>query len=149
MENDLALIELSNKGGNIRKCYLKKFNNWYSADTKNADSFYKTRVQLIPGGVGSADHSYNISFVSSDGRAINTSNLFFNSSAQRSKYILAQNDSLTITYDLKTETGGIIRKTYKFHGNKYHIDSDIEMTNMNDIISNNNYDIVWNNGLRF
>ncbi len=149
IENDLALIELSNKGGNIRKCYLKKFNNWYSADSKNSDNFYKTRVQLIPRGVGSADHSYNISFVSSDGRAINTSSLYFNSSAQRSKYILRQNDSLTITYSLKTETGGIISKIYKFHGNKYHIDSDIEMTNMNDIISNNNYDIVWNNGLRF
>jgi YidC/Oxa1 family membrane protein insertase len=57
IENDLVLIELSNKGGNIRKCYLKKFNNWYSADSKNSASFYKTRVQLIPQGVGSADHS--------------------------------------------------------------------------------------------
>jgi len=149
VENDLAIIELSNKGGSIRKCYLKKFNNWYSSDKKDTMNLYGTRVQLIPGGKDSEGHSYNISFVSSDGKAIKTSRLFFNSSARKSKYFLTGNDSLTITYSLKTETGGIINKIYKFYGNKYSIGSDIEMTNMNDIISNNAYDIVWDNGLRF
>ncbi len=149
IETDLAVIELSSKGGNIRKYYLKEFNNWYSADKKDEGSIYKSKVQLIPRGQESIENSYNISFVSSDGRAINTADLFFNTSSRRSKYILIKNDSITITYSLKTETGGIIDKKYQFHGNKYHIDSDIELTNMNDIISNNAYDIVWNNGIRF
>src|SRR5690606_28151276 len=31
IETELARFELSNKGGNFKKIFLKKFNNWYSA----------------------------------------------------------------------------------------------------------------------
>lgn len=34
IETDLARFELSNKGGNFKKIFLKKFNNWYTADKK-------------------------------------------------------------------------------------------------------------------
>ncbi len=29
VENDVAIIELSTRGGNIHKVFLKNFNNWY------------------------------------------------------------------------------------------------------------------------
>jgi YidC/Oxa1 family membrane protein insertase len=149
VETDLAIIELSSKGGNIRKYYLKKFDNWYSADKKDKGSIYTSKVQLILREKDLQENSYNISFVSSDGRAINTADLHFNPSTSRSKFLLTKDDSATIEYAYKTENGGIINKKYQFYSNKYHIDSDIEMTNMNNIISNNAYDIVWNNGIRF
>lgn len=149
VETDLAVIEISSKGGNIRKYYLKNFNNWYSAEKKDNGNLYKSKVQLIPRGQDSMNGSYDISFVSSDGKAINTAELFFTPSSFKSEYILTKNDSLTIVYSLKTESGGTIIKKFKFHGNKYSIDSDIEMKNMNGIISNNAYDLVWNNGIRF
>src|SRR3970040_1666208 len=45
IENDVAVIEISTRGANFRKYFLKEFKNWYSA---NADSInYKTMVQLI------------------------------------------------------------------------------------------------------
>ncbi|HDZ58860.1 MAG TPA: membrane protein insertase YidC, partial [Ignavibacteriales bacterium] len=40
-------------------------------------------------------------------------------------------------------------KRYIFYGNKYEIRSEIELINMNNVISNNTYDLVWSNGLRF
>ncbi|MFB3056290.1 MAG: membrane protein insertase YidC, partial [Ignavibacteriaceae bacterium] len=42
-----------------------------------------------------------------------------------------------------------IVKTYTFRGSGYEIESDIELVGMNNFISNNEYDLVWNNGIRF
>src|SRR5665647_1862868 len=46
IENDNLLLEFSTKGGNLRKAYLKKFNNWYSIKDTSSN-IYKTKVQLI------------------------------------------------------------------------------------------------------
>ena len=69
IETDLAIYELSTKGGNFHKVFLKKFNNWYSADVNGEENFYKTSVQLVNNSIGNA---YNISFISNEGKAINT-----------------------------------------------------------------------------
>ena len=49
IENDLVKMEISTRGANIKKYYLKKYHNWYSAGAKDdtADNFYETHVQLI------------------------------------------------------------------------------------------------------
>ncbi|MCU0332248.1 MAG: hypothetical protein MUC75_02620 [Ignavibacteriaceae bacterium] len=47
IETDLAIYELSTKGGNFHKVFLKKFNNWYSAGVNGEGNFYKTSVQLV------------------------------------------------------------------------------------------------------
>jgi YidC/Oxa1 family membrane protein insertase len=146
VENQCAIIELSSNGGNIRKYYLKEFKNWYSAKDNGTENFYRTSVQLINFSRGNA---YNLSFVTSDGKAINTSDFPFKSSSNKSRYSLSKNDSVTITYSLKTKTGGELKKTYTFYGNKYHIKSDIELIGFNDLISNNAYDLVWDSGIRF
>jgi YidC/Oxa1 family membrane protein insertase len=146
VENDLVLMEISTKGANIRKYYLKKYNNWYSAYSDSDANFYKTHVQLIDYSKGD---SYNLSFITSDGKAINTGDLVFNSDVNKSKYKISENDSLVITFKLHALDNSYIEKKFTFYGNKYSFNSEIDLVNMTNLISNNSYDLVWNNGLRF
>jgi len=145
IENDVFIVELSNHGGNIRKVYLKKFRNWYSINDDEED-YYKNSVQLINHSKGNA---YDISFVSSDGRAINTADFVFISNKSARKYVVSEGDSLVIKYTVTFEEGKEIVKTYNFKSGNYEIKSDIEFIGMNNLVSNNAYDLVWNNGLRF
>ena len=144
IETQLARFELSNKGANFRKIYLSKFKNWYSAN-KNGETNYNDYVQLINYTKGG---SYDVSFVSIDGRGINTKDITFNSDKSAGKYKINENDSLTINYSFEIESGKILTKTYTFFGSKYEIKSKISFAGFNDLISNNSYDLVWSNGIR-
>ncbi|MEJ2613857.1 MAG: membrane protein insertase YidC, partial [Ignavibacteriaceae bacterium] len=98
LENDLVRMEFSTHGGNIVKYYLKKFNNWYSAGIESdSTNFYQTHVQLIKASKGG---DYDLSFVSVDGKAINTANLDFNVSLSKPVYKVTGNDSVIVTFTL-------------------------------------------------
>lgn len=143
IENDVSVVEISTRGANIRKYFLREFNNWYSAKADSVN--YNTMVQLIN---YSRENGYDLAFVTADGKAINTGGLYFKTDAKKSHYELSNTDSITLEFTLATETGGEIKKTYTFFGNKYNIVSDIELVNMNNVIGNNAYDIVWDSGIR-
>ncbi|MBT8378010.1 MAG: membrane protein insertase YidC [Ignavibacteria bacterium] len=145
IETDLAIYELSTLGGNFHKVYLKEFNNWYSAGESDNGSYYKNAIQLINYSVGNA---YDLSFITTDGKKIDTKKLNFTSKPD-SKYILGEDDSLEIEFKLMLEGGRSIVKKYKFYSDLYTIESNIELINMNGLISNNSYDIVWGSGIRF
>ena len=146
VENDVFIIEFSNKGGNIHKVFLKKFKNWYSINDNNEEDYYKTRVQLINYSKGNA---YDLSFVSVDGKAVNTADYFFESNIPSGTYQVSGDDSLKLEFSLKIEEGKEILKRFIIRKNSYEIGSDIELIGMGNLISNNAYDLVWNNGLRF
>ena len=145
VENEKFLLEFSTRGGNLRKAFLKKFNNWYSIKDTSSD-IYKTKVQLINYSKGG---TYDLSFITSDGKAINTSSLDFATDAINPYYKVTGNDSLVVDFKLTVSDGKFIDKKFTFYGNKYNIGSDIEFTGMNSLISNNSYDLVWSNGIRF
>lgn len=145
IENEVFIVELSNIGGNIHKVFLKDFNNWYSINDKS-DDYYKKSVQLINYLRG---NTYNLSFVSTDGKAINTGDYTFTSDKASGKYQINGNDSIVIRFTWKVGEGKEIIKSYKFYGSNYEIGSKIELSGMQDVISNNAYDLVWDNGLRF
>jgi len=144
IENDVAVIELSSRGGNIHKYFLKKFRNWYSAGTDSVN--YKTMVQLINYSGGSA---YDLAFVTTDGKAINTGKMIFNFAPLKTNYKLTGKDSLTIEFYVNTSEGGTLKKIYTFYGDRYSTLSNIQMIKMNNVVSNNAYDVVWDNGIRF
>ena len=147
LENDLVKMEFSTHGGNILKYYLKKFHNWYSAGVENdSANFYQTHVQLIKASKGG---DYDLSFVSIDGKAINTANLDFDVKLNKPVYKLTGNDSVIVTFTLNISENKYIKKIYVFYGDKYSLKSEIELRGMNNIISNNTYDLVWDNGIRF
>ncbi len=93
--------------------------------------------------------SYDLAFVSADGKAINTGDLYFTTDARKSKYKISGKDSTTILFKLSAGNGKYINKIFTFYGNKYSINSSIELVGMNNLISNNTYDLVWGNGIRF
>ena len=145
VETDLAIYELSTKGGNFHKVFLKKFNNWYSAGVNGEENFYKTSVQLVNNSIGNA---YNISFISNEGKAINTGLLNFETSAQ-SKYHLTAEDTLLIRFQMELSPNRAIEKIYLFKANTYLIKSDIDFIGFNGLITDNTYDISWESGIRF
>lgn len=144
IENDVAIIELSTKGGNIHKVFLKKFNNWYSRG-ENGENYYKNGVQLINYSLGNA---YDLSFVTTDGKAVNTGDYIFETDARKSKLLLSDRDSLTITFTLNFTEGRYIQKQYVFYKNSYQLRSNIDLVGMNNMISNSTYDVVWETGIR-
>ncbi|HMN47946.1 MAG TPA: membrane protein insertase YidC [Ignavibacteriaceae bacterium] len=145
VQTDLVRIEFSNKGANFRRIYLSKFNNWYSPHESGDESYIEKHVQLLNYSKGG---SYDLSFVSVDGKGVNTKDLFFNCDKPQSKYRIETNDSLVINYKFEPEPGKYILKSYTFYGNSYEIKSKITFVGFDNFISNNSYDLIWENGIR-
>jgi YidC/Oxa1 family membrane protein insertase len=144
IETQLARFELSNKGANFRKIFLSKFKNWYSAN-KNGKTNFSDYVQLIDYKKGG---SYDISFVSTEGRGINTKEITFTADKPGGTYKISKNDSLIVNYSFELEPGKTLTKSYTFYGSMYEVKSKITFSGFNNIISNNSYDLVWSNGIR-
>ncbi len=144
IETDLAIYELSTKGGNFHKIFLKKFNNWYSAGIDGNGNYYNTSVQLIN---YSLSNVYNISFISTEGKAVNTNNLNFITSPQ-SKHTITGKDTLLINFRMEIGPDRAIQKSYLFNAGTYLIKSDIVFLGFNGLITDNTYDITWESGIR-
>ena len=145
IETDLAIYELSTRGGNFHRIFLKEFNNWYSAGATDTDNYYKNSVQLINNSSGNA---YNISFISAEGKAINTSSLNFTTRPE-SRHTLKENDTLFIVFRMELDQNRAIEKKYLFKAGTYLIKSDIEFIGFSGLMTDNTYDIAWESGIRF
>lgn len=145
VENDLVKLELTTNGAKIKRYFLKEYQTWYA----NEDSidFYRNHVQLVNTKADNGD--LNIVFVTKDGKLLNTSNAAFNSDKNQSYYKLGAKDSLEINFTLNVESNRSIQKNFVFKGNDYSFRCDIVLNNMNDVISNYRYDLVWANGINF
>jgi len=143
IETDLAIYELSTMGGNFHKVFLKKFNNWYSAGV--IGDTYNTAVQLVNNSISNA---YNISFISAEGKAVNTGRLNFKTTDQ-SRYLLTDQDTLSIKFRMELDQNRAIEKKYLFGAGTYLIKSDIEFIGFRGLITDNTYDVAWESGIRF
>ncbi len=146
VENNLTKIELTTNGGDIKKYYLKKFKNWYSIGQSDTN-FYDSHVQLI--NYSTRGGGPDLAFISSDGKSINTSNLAFEPSLKNSDYKVSKNDSLRLSFTYNIGPNQYIRKNFTFYGDKYDMKYSVELVGMNNIISNDDYDITWRQGVRF
>jgi YidC/Oxa1 family membrane protein insertase len=146
IETDLVKLEMTSKGARIRKYYLKKYGTWYRYDIQDTSNFYDRHVQLVNPGKGG---DFNIIFVTKEGKLVNTSALDFNSNLKNHYYKISGTDSLQCVYEFKTPDNRFIRKNFVFYANDYATRVDVELENMNDIISSFRYDVVWSNGINF
>jgi len=146
VENDEAIIELSTKGGKITKYYLKKYNNWQYTETLNGKPYYKKNVQLLNYSKGS---SFDLAFITSEGKAVSTADLSFISSVTTTDIKLSGKDSLTLSFLYKTKNNGDIQKNFTFYGDRYDTRFTVEFSKLNSLVTNGMYDVVWNSGLRF
>jgi len=146
VENDLVKLELSSKGGKISRYFLKNFNNWFVGELPADASFYRKNAQLLNYDRGS---SLDLSFISTDGKMVNTGDLDFTSDANNYYYKISNKDSLKISFTYQNGSNGAIKKTFVFYGNKYDCRFDVELLNLGNQISNSQVDLVWRKGLRF
>lgn len=134
IENDLIKTRLSNKGASIKKWWLKNYKMWNGSQT-----------QLVKDPTG----QLYIRFLTMDGKRIDSRDLYFDFDYKDSKISLSGNDSLTITGKLAISNNQEIVKRITFYGNKYYIKTDIEIRNLDDILTNRGYDYCWTGGLVF
>ncbi|MBK7379457.1 MAG: membrane protein insertase YidC [Ignavibacteriales bacterium] len=146
VETDLSIIEFSSKGGNIKKLFLKKYNNWNSGGNDADENFYKKGVQLINYLVGNA---FDVSFVTVDGKAINTTELDFSSSQTPNHISISGKDSATVSFLFTVADDKYLKKDFVIYADKYNLTANVNLVGLNDVISNRTFDIVWNGGLRF
>ena len=148
IETDLAKFELTSKGARIRRYFLKRYKTWYHNDIEPKDTnFYNQHVQLVNTSKNGGD--FNIIFVTKEGKLVNTASLDFTSSATNYYYRVSGNDSLSIDYSFSSENGGEIKKGFVINGDNYASKINIELDNMEDVISSYRYDLVWSSGLNF
>src|SRR4030095_14545719 len=136
IETDKYYAELSTKGGALIKYEVKGFKTW--------DSY---PVQLL---YLNRDGELNILFTSSEGKSINTKDLYFNGTYKPWERVnVSGNDEYKIVYELPIDSsGGKIIKTFTFKNGSYIFDMGIELQNSNHFLSNFEYQLVWEHSLK-
>ncbi len=135
IETDLYSAEISTKGGLITKWELKKYNTWDGKPVQLVDYEKKGDFSLL--------------FTTSDGRLVDTRDLYFNLGAPAGNIVLNGNEEYTVTLTLPASNGGEIVKRLRFKNGEYGFKADIEFKNLADVVANFEYQIVWENGLRY
>jgi len=135
IETDLYTAEISSKGGLIAKWELKQYKTWDGYPVQLVD--YDKRGD------------FSLLFTTSDGRLVDTRDLFFDPSTSAPNVVLTGNDKFVLVYTLPASNGGKIIKSFTFKNGEYGFKSDIEFKNMGAVLSNFEYQIVWENGLRY
>jgi YidC/Oxa1 family membrane protein insertase len=136
IETEFYKAEVTTKGGLIRKWELKKYKSWD-----------KVPVQLVDFAKGG---DFSLLFNTTDGKQINTRDLYFETSYQPWNKIELQKDStFQLVLRLRADGGGYIEKILMFKGGRYSIDVDYKFAQMEPIIANFEYQVTWENGLRY
>ncbi len=146
IDTDLYRIELSTYGGNVHKYFLKKYFTWYNSKLPKDAPWYKRYVQLINYSKG---NELNLSFVTKEGKYINTANSEFDVADNNYFVKLTDKDSINLVMTLDLGDGRSLQKIYTFYGNNYRTKLSLKFNNLNDLISGFNYDLVWSNGINF
>jgi YidC/Oxa1 family membrane protein insertase len=136
VKTDLYTAEISTHGGVIRKWELQDYRTWDSA-----------QVQLVDFDKGG---DLSLLFTSADGRLVNTHGLYFDTPYQSwHTSTLKGDDSMTVTLTLPVSDGEQIVKKLTFHNGSYTVGVDLAFQGMSSAISNFEYQVVWEHGLRY
>jgi YidC/Oxa1 family membrane protein insertase len=135
IETELYRAELSSKGGVVKTWELKNYKTW---DGKP--------VQLVD-----YDHQGDLTVLltTTDGRVVNTRDLYFDVTAPETKIIRTSNFEFEITFSLPASNGGKLIKRLKFHSGEYGFDTKIQLENLSSVIANYQYEVVWEYGIRY
>ncbi len=136
IKTDLYVAEITTKGGLIRKWELTNYKTW--------DHHPAQLVDFERGG------DFGLLFSSSDGKLINTRQLYFQSKlANWTTITLAGNSSYALDLELSIANGKSIKKRFVFENGKYSFTADIVFNNVQDIIPSYEYQVIWENGIRY
>jgi len=136
VETEKYYAEFSTKGGALIKFEIKGFKTW--------DNYPVQLLYLDKGG------ELNVLFTSTDGKFIDTKDLYFNSAYKPWERVnLDGNDVFKIVYELPIDSAGTkIIKTFTLKNGSYMFDMDIELFNPSRFTSNFEYQVAWENSLK-
>jgi len=134
IETDYYIAELSTKGGTIKRWTLKKYNTWYHQP-----------VQLV----NSSNGDFSLLFTTTDGKLINTRNHFFATQIPiGGKKELSNGEHYVVEFVLNSGEGKIIKRL-TFKNGSYDCDADIVFEGMQNVIANYEYQILWENSVKY
>lgn len=131
MENEHMVLHLSNQGGT--PSYLR---------LKNYLTFDKEPLILI-------EDDWELSYeFTVDGRAVNTSDLYFRTEA--TDVAVEGDEAVTVVMTLPISEGRSLEQRYTMHGNSYMLDYEVVLRNFDDIIprSEGSLNLFWKANLR-
>jgi len=134
VETDQYIAELSTKGGLITKWTLKKYKTWDQHP-----------VQLVEESKGG---DFSLLFNTEDGKQVNTRTLYTTTNAPRGRVVLSGTDAVTIDFTIAAGTGSIVKR-FTFTNDTYNVNVDLKFLNMQSVIANYEYQVMWENGIRF
>lgn len=136
IETDLYTAEISTRGGLVKKWALKKYTTWDGQPVQLVDYEKKGDFSLL--------------FTTSDGRLINTRDLYFDLAYAGGRTVkLERDEELTVDLVLPSATGGRIIKRLRFKNGEYGFDAEFKLVRVVDVIANFEYQLVWESGLRY
>lgn len=132
VETDEYEVLFSSRGGSIKRFTLKDFLTW---DDKP--------LQLIDWARSS---DYNVVFASSDGRFIDTKDLYFRFSEYPSGGRVVLTDTMSFAFEailpVRNDSVALIKRFVVRNGG-FTVDLDIEMVNMSEVIANYEYQVTF------
>lgn len=136
IKTDLYTAEITTKGGLLRKWELHNYRTWDQAP-----------VQLVDFDRGG---DFSLLFTSNDGKLINTRNLYFTWSFPKWRTIeLGGDETFSLDAELLLGEGRKIVKRFMFTNGKYSFDAELKFVKTENLISNFEYQVVWENGIRY
>lgn len=133
VETELYTAVFSNKGGDLIKWKLKEYDKWN-----------KKPVQLIQDYEG----ELFITFTSGQGKRIDSRNLYFDFNTDKNLVKLTGDETFSFNAVLEVENGKKIIKKYRLYADKYLVDTDIELVQMDDYIPRG-YSYKWTDGIAY
>lgn len=135
IETDQYRAKVSSKGGLIREWEFKEYKTW--------DGHPVQLVEYEKAG------DYSLLFVTTDGKKVNTRDLYFHASFRSGEYVKLEGDQeYSVSLTLPTNTGGSIVKTLTFKNRRYDLETKYQFNKMADAIAFE-YQVVWETGLRY
>jgi YidC/Oxa1 family membrane protein insertase len=136
IKTDLYVATLSTRGGLIKEWELTRFKTWDQQPVELVDYSHRGDLSLL--------------FTSTDGRLIDTHDLYFRSSFPAGSVLtLTGNDSTTVDFTLPAGDHSALVKRLVFTNGSYSIHTAFLWRNMEAVVSNYEYQIVWQSGLRY
>ena len=119
-------------GGNFINWKLMEYDTWEDKKVSIINEEFNNGLKL--------------SFQSEEGSFVDVNQYNFNVEISNQKYILAQEDKISLRFYLKIKES-TIEKIYTFYGDAYHVDLHIKISNAQNLLLNNEYQFGWYGGL--
>jgi len=136
VETELFIAEISSRGGVVRKWELKNFKSWDGKPVQLVNFEEKGDLSVL--------------FGTSDGKLVNTHDLYFDVEFQPwERIVLSGEEERQVRLILPATNGGRLVKTYTFRNGLYGFGLELTMERLNNVVSNFEYQLVWEHGLRY